>query len=825
MNCAVHKFGGSTLVDIDSIDKILSLADHKNVSQSIYVVSAFYGVTDKLQRLIDLAESGESLDQNLSEISSIHESISSHYLKSELDIGIESFKSDIQDIRDILASVKDLHKVPFHSQEKILGYGEIWSAQLLTKIFAKHTQKRVKFLDARDFLVTENTDMGVSPIWSVTQSKFNGLVNFTDIDIYILTGFISLNKDGIQSTLGRNGTDFTASIIAKLVQANSLTFWKDVSGVMSADPRIVKDSKVISSLTYDECMELSYYGAKILHPKTMAPAMEFDIPIYIKNVFNPSDPGTIIQRSEDKVKLIVKGVTGIEKIALVTLAGAGMIGVPGTASRLFDALRLGGISVLMISQGSSEHSICCAVREQDASHAKSLIEKEFHHELNLNLISNIKSESECAILAIVGNGMAGTHGVSAKFFASLGNAAINIKAIAQGSSERNISVVIKAEQLNKAINAVHSSFYLSEKSISLGIIGIGNVGKELIGQIKDQLNNLHNFKNINLQIRAIANSKFMKLSEEINSNDIDELSKSQGENYDMQLFTDHIKADHLPHSIIVDCTASEKIANSYQRWMNDGMHVVTANKIAHSSNYENYRELKQISKNLGFQFLYEATVGAGLPVIKSLQNLINSGDEILEISGIFSGTLGYLFNLYDGNNSFSKILIDAKNKGFTEPDPRLDLSGMDVARKAVILARECLHEIEIDDIVVQNLVPQSMQKQDLDSFLTNAAELDSHIDAIHGSLIGSQDYKLRFVANLNLEKRKYTVGLQAVKHPHPFLNLNLTDNIFQFRTKRYNVNPLNIIGPGAGPEVTASGLFADIITIADSLGNFKPIES
>ncbi len=825
MNCAIHKFGGSTLVDINSIDKILSLTDHNNVSQSIYVVSAFYGVTDKLQRLIDLAESGESLDQNLSEISSIHEKISSHYLKSELDIGIESFKSDIQDIRDILASVKDLHKVPFHSQEKILGYGEIWSAQLLTKIFAKHTQKRVKFLDARDFLVTESTDMGVSPIWSVTQSKFNGLVNFIDVDIYILTGFISLNKDGIQSTLGRNGTDFTASIIAKLVQANSLTFWKDVSGVMSADPRIVKDSKVISSLTYDECMELSYYGAKILHPKTMAPAMEFDIPIYIKNVFNPSDPGTIIQRSEDKVKLIVKGVTGIEKIALVTLAGAGMIGVPGTASRLFDALRLGGISVLMISQGSSEHSICCAVREQDASHAKSLIEKEFHHELNLNLISNIKSESECAILAIVGNGMAGTHGVSAKFFASLGNAAINIKAIAQGSSERNISVVIKAEQLNKAINAVHSSFYLSEKSISLGIIGIGNVGKELIGQIKDQLNNLHNFKNINLQIRAIANSKFMKLSEEINSNDIDELSKSQGENYDMQLFTNHIKADHLPHSIIVDCTASEKIANSYQRWMNDGMHVVTANKIAHSSNYENYRELKQISKNLGFQFLYEATVGAGLPVIKSLQNLINSGDEILEISGIFSGTLGYLFNLYDGNNSFSEILIDAKNKGFTEPDPRLDLSGMDVARKAVILARECLHEIEIDDIVVQNLVPQSMQKQDLDSFLTNAAELDSHIDAIHGSLIGSQDYKLRFVANLNLEKRKYTVGLQAVKHPHPFLNLNLTDNIFQFRTKRYNVNPLNIIGPGAGPEVTASGLFADIITIADSLGNFKPIES
>jgi aspartokinase/homoserine dehydrogenase 1 len=825
MNCAVHKFGGSTLVDINSIDKILLLTDHKNVSHSIYVVSAFYGVTDKLQRLIDLAESGESLDQNLSEISSIHEKISSHYLKSELDIGIESFKSDIQDIRDILASVKELHKVPFHSQEKILGYGEIWSAQLLTKLFAKHTQKRVKFLDARDFLVTENTDMGVSPIWSVTQSKFNGLVDFTDIDIYILTGFISLNKDGIQSTLGRNGTDFTASIIANLVQAKSLTFWKDVSGVMSADPRIVKDSKVISSLTYDECMELSYYGAKILHPKTMAPAMEFDIPIYIKNVFNPKDPGTIIQRSEDKVKLIVKGVTGIEKIALVTLAGAGMIGVPGTASRLFDALRRGGISVLMISQGSSEHSICCAVREQDASHAKSLIEKEFRHELYLNLISNIKSESECAILAIVGNGMAGTHGVSAKFFSSLGNAAINIKAIAQGSSERNISVVIKAEQLNKAINAVHSSFYLSEKSISLGIIGIGNVGKELISQIKDQLNNLHNFKNINLKIRAIANSKFMKLSEEINSNDIDELSKSQGENYDMQLFTNHIKADHLPHSIIVDCTASEKIANSYQRWMNDGMHVVTANKIAHSGNYENYRELKQISKNLGFQFLYEATVGAGLPVIKSLQNLINSGDEILEISGIFSGTLGYLFNLYDGNNSFSEILIDAKNKGFTEPDPRLDLSGMDVARKAVILARECLHAIEINDIVVQNLVPQSMQKQDLDSFLTNVTELDSHIDAIHSSLIDSQDYKLRYVANLNLEKRKYTVGLQAIKHPHPFLNLNLTDNIFQFRTKRYNVNPLNIIGPGAGPEVTASGLFADIITIADSLGNFKPIES
>jgi len=819
----VHKFGGSTLVDASSIDLISQQFSDSRDHAAIVVVSALKGVTDLLQELIACSERQDDPIKLYQIILDKHSNIAMSLLDDdELNIYLSDMNGDLKTIEKLLAPLSEMHKLPSTSVDRILGFGEIWSANLIARFFKAALPKdKVTFLDARDFLITTQTEMGITPLWDESQQLLENIINKEDYSLVVVTGFIAKDEKGIQCTLGRNGSDYSASIIALLVNAHELTFWKDVDGVLSADPSVVPEGNIIEELSYNEAMELSYFGAKILHPKTMTPAIEKSIPIRIKNLFNSSFPGTTIMAKAHENERIVKGVTGIDNISLLTLSGAGMIGVPGTANRLFGSLREANISVLLISQGSSEHSICFAVASHHAELAKMALENEFKVELNSHLLSGVEVQDNCAIMAIVGDGMAGAHGVSGKFFSSLGMAGINVKAIAQGASERNISVVIDRHFLNKAIKAVHSSFYLSEKTISIGIIGVGNVGQALIDQLADQASTLNRDFNVNLKLRAIANSKSMCLKESIANSDVISLKNdSVDKEFSIDVFIEHLKADHIPHAVIIDCTASAEIASMYSDLLAKGIHVITANKIAHSGSITAYNQLVSDTRKQGFHFLYEATVGAGLPIIKSLKDIIETGDEVLEISGIFSGTLGYLFNKYNSNQSFSSVLAEAYEEGYTEPDPRDDLSGLDVARKVVILARECGHHIEVGDVKVQSLIPEAIKDVPLDSFMSKLDQLNDLIDP-YLSKAESNNKKLRYAVKIDIENPSYEVSLQEFSHDHSFSNISLTDNIFQFKTKRYTSNPLIIIGPGAGPEVTAAGIFSDILRLSTMLAVYK----
>ena len=822
MSWKVHKFGGSTLFDAHCIELLANRFSPNKNEPAMIVVSALKGVTNLLQELIDLAESNKESFLTYKAIRDKHIEVIRTCLGSDQVASfLSQLDNDLNTIRVLLSTVKEIKRIPSHNLDKILGFGEIWSATLITEYFRSVIPANdVMYVDARDFLVTQKTEMGVMPLWDESAKLLEHKLLDTSCSIYIATGFIAKNKSGIQCTLGRNGSDYSASILALLLDADELTFWKDVDGVLSADPRIVPEAKIIQELSYNEAMELSYFGAQILHPKTMMPAITKSIPIRIRNLFNGDYKGTVIKATSRNDQLIIKGVTGIDKIALITLSGAGMIGVPGTAYRLFGALREANISVLMISQGSSEHSICFGVQSIDAVKAKSFIEKEFEIELNNNFVNGIDVKTDCAIMAIVGDGMTGSHGVSAKFFSSLGMAGINIKAIAQGASERNISVVIDSNLLNKAIKAVHSSFYLSEKTISIGVIGAGPVGQALINKLIDQIDMLNSDFNVSIKLRGIANSQCMILGESVSSRDLYNLISKTSDRLDMDTFIDHLKADHIPHTVLIDCTASAAIAAEYSGWLEKGIHVITANKIAHSGNIDVYKDLKNITRKKNIHFLYEATVGAGLPIIKSLKDLIESGDNVAEVSGIFSGTLAYLFNKYEKPKTFSSILLDACKQGYTEPDPRDDLSGLDVARKVVILARECGHHIEIDDVKVQSLIPSSLKGVPLNDFLENLNLIDDLIDPYLVKVEG-KNLNLRYAARIDIQNNIYEVSLKEFTDEHPFTNINLTDNIFQFKTKRYALNPLIIIGPGAGPDVTAAGIFSDILRLTSMLAVYK----
>jgi aspartokinase/homoserine dehydrogenase 1 len=822
MSWKVHKFGGSTLFNSHCIKLLAKQFFPNKAEPSMIVVSALKGITDLLQELIDLTEAHKDTSLIYRTIKDRHIEITKACLDTDhANYFLDQLNEDLTTIQALLSTVREIKRVPLHNLDKILGFGEIWSANLITEYFKSiMPADEVKYCDARDFMIAQKTEMGVTPLWDKSLNLLEKKLLNTSCSIYIATGFIAKNESGIQCTLGRNGSDYSASILALLLDADELTFWKDVDGVLSADPRIVPEAKIIKELSYNEAMELSYFGAQILHPKTMMPAITKSIPIRIRNLFNTDYKGTVIKTISGNDQLIIKGVTGIDKIALITLSGAGMIGVPGTAYRLFGALREAGISVLMISQGSSEHSICFGVQSSDAEIAKSFIEKEFDIELNNNFVNGIDVQTDCAIMAIIGDGMTGSHGVSAKFFSSLGIAGINIKAIAQGASERNISVVISSVFLNKAIKAVHSSFYLSEKTISIGVIGAGPVGQALINQLINQIDTLNTDFNVSIKLRGIANSKCMILGESVSSRDLSRLIDKTADKLNMDTFIDHLKADHIPHTVLIDCTASSDIAAKYAGWLDKGMHVITANKIAHSGNIDVYKHLKNITRKKNFHFLYEATVGAGLPIIKSLKDLIDSGDKVLEVSGIFSGTLAYLFNKYEKPKTFSSILLDACKQGYTEPDPRDDLSGLDVARKVVILARECGHHIEINDVKVQSLIPSSLNDVPLKEFLENLNLVDDLIDPYLIEAEG-KSLNLRYVARIDIHNNIYEVSLQEFPAEHPFSNINLTDNIFQFSTKRYALNPLIIIGPGAGPDVTAAGIFSDILRLTSMLAVYK----
>ncbi len=634
--------------------------------------------------------------------------------------------------------------------------------------------------------------------------------------ITVVTGFIATDAAGLHTTLGRNGSDYSASIIGALLAAESITIWTDVDGVMSADPNRVPEASVIKQLSYSEAMELAYFGAKVIHPQTMSPAVTQGIPIWIRNSFNPAAPGTCIGPAGDGSELI-KGITSIDQVTLVNLEGAGMIGVPGTADRLFSALRESGISVILISQASSEHSICFAVPARNAAEVEAAVRRAFATELELGQIQRVEVQHDCSIIAVVGDGMAGIPGIAARFLGTLGSAGINVRAIAQGSSERNISVIIDGEDETRALRTAHSGFYLSAKTLSVGLIGPGNVGGVLLAQLAQQAEQLLKDFNVDFRVRAIASSTRMLLAEHsIDLRNWREQFERASEPLDMQRFAAHINADHLPHAAIIDCTASESVAALYAGWFAHGIHVVTPNKKAQSGPLVYWQELRDIRRRHNAHFLYETTVGAGLPIIETLRDLKRTGDEILSIEGVFSGTLAYLFNVYDGSQPFSAIVREARDRGFTEPDPRDDLSGMDVARKVIILGREMGLELELEDLTVESLVPEALRELGIEEFLDALPDYDQ---VMHARFEAAQQagQVLRYVGRLKRDDGA-SVSLDGLGSDHPFARMNLTDNILRYQTARYSDNPLVVQGPGAGPDVTAAGVFADLLRLATYLG-------
>jgi bifunctional aspartokinase / homoserine dehydrogenase 1 len=815
----VHKFGGSSLADAECFRRVAAIVEQLPDSRIALVLSACRGVTDDLIGLVASAEHVDTraCEAALASLQDRHSTIAAKLLDPKTrEPYLASLQADIADLGRMVHAVALVRSAGRDLRDLVSGYGELWSSRLFAAFLGGRKHPRpVQWVDAREIVVVEWGPLGPGVQWERSLDNARGRIAPDDRTL-VIPGYIATDTRGLQTTLGRNGSDFSASIFGALLDAREIVIWTDVDGVLSADPRQVPDAKIIDSLSYSEAMELAYFGAKVIHPQTMAPAIGKAIPIRIRNTFAPDNAGTLIVGKPEST-LVVKGITSIDDVALVNLEGAGMIGVPGTAHRLFGALHEAGISVILISQGSSEHSICFAIPAAQAADAESAVRRAFAVELRDGQIQSVEVTDTCSIIAIVGDGMAGAHGISGKLFGALGNAGVNIRAIAQGASERNISVVVDRKDTAKALRAVHAGFYLSPHTLSVGLIGPGTVGTVLIDQLRSQAERFRRDFNLDLRVRGIATSKRMLLAD--SAIDLgrwrDELDRL-GQPLDLERFAVHIAAEHLPHRVMIDCTADAGVASRYTSWFAAGLHVVTPNKKANSAALAEFQPMQKARRLAGTHYLYEATVGAALPIIMTVRDLRETGDGIQTIEGIFSGTLAYLFNVFDGSKPFSAIVADAKSQGFTEPDPRDDLSGKDVARKLVILGREMGLALELADVVVENLVPEDLRACSAAEFLER---LPAH-DARMRELLGAAQREgrvLRYVGRLTAAGGA-TVSLERLEASHAFANMALTDNIVRFVTDRYCDNPLIVQGPGAGPAVTAGGVFGDLLRLASYLG-------
>jgi len=816
----VHKFGGSSVADADCFRRVAAILDAVAAPRVAVVLSACKGVTDALLRLVALAERQD--DGYRTEIGALrarHAAIAEALLAPEsARLYLAGFDRDCHDLEGILHTVKLTRAAARNVSDLIAGYGEIWS----TKLFHRYLEERggrtgaVQWIDARRAVIVEWGPLGPGIQWAESRANMADLVDRDFKGTLVITGFIASDRRGVQTTLGRNGSDFSASIFGALLEASEIHIWTDVDGVLSADPRRVPDATVIDSLSYNEAMELAYFGAKVIHPQTMAPAVGDGIPIWIRNTFAPDKAGTLIC-AQPQSNLPVKGITSIERVALINLEGAGMIGVPGTAHRLFGALREENISVILISQGSSEHSICCAIPQEQAERAAAVVRHAFERELQEGQIQSVDIDPDLAILAVVGDGMAGTPGIAAKVFNALGATSVNVRAIAQGASERNISVVIEGRSATRALRAVHAGLYLSPHTMSIGVIGPGTVGRVLLDQLASQSARFRDQFKLDLRVRGVLGSKRMVLGDSgLQLANWRQHYEGSSVGADLDRFVEHVRVDYLPHTVLIDCTASAAVASRYADWLAAGIHIVTPNKKANSAELAFYRRLREARRTGGAHYLYEATVGAGLPIVTTLRDLRETGDEITSIEGIFSGTLAYLFNVYDGRSAFSDIVRDARQRGYTEPDPRDDLSGMDVARKLIILGREMGLDLELADVRVESLVPAGLEGGSIDEFM---GRLPRHDAGMRERLEAARarGKVLRYVGRLTADGQA-AVGLVELEAKHAFANIALTDNVVRFATRRYRDNPLIVQGPGAGPEVTAGGVFADLLRLAAYLG-------
>lgn len=807
----VMKFGGTSVGSVSSVLSVKKIVEAVN-EDVIVVVSALGGITDKLIKTSRMAAAGDaSYEKEMKEIVNRHIEMVYTVIPAghEREILLDQVNELLSELKDIFQGIYLIHDLSPKTSAAIVSYGERLSSIIVAALI-----DGAKWFDSRTFIKTEkkhNKHILDSDLTTqLVREAFRELPK-----VSLVPGFISSDKQtGEVTNLGRGGSDYTASILAASLDADILEIWTDVDGFMTADPRVISTAYPITELSYVEAMELCNFGAKVVYPPTIYPVCHKNIPILIKNTFNPDAPGTIVKQEADHSSKPIKGISSINDTCLITMTGLGMVGVIGVNHRIFKTLAENGISVFLVSQASSENSTSIGVRNEDAMLACKVLNEEFAKEIEMGEISPMKAEGNLATVAIVGENMKHTPGIAGKLFGTLGRNGINVIACAQGASETNISFVVEGGSLRKTLNVIHDSFFLSEYQVlNLFICGIGTVGSSLIEQIHSQQEKLKQERGLKLKVVGIANGHHALFTRSgIDLSNYHAELEEKGIPSSPQVLHDEIIGMNIFNSVFVDCTASPAIAGLYKDFLSHNIAVVAANKIAASAEYDIYAELKYIARQRGVKFLFETNVGAGLPVINTINDLINSGDKILKIEAVVSGTLNYIFNTISADTPLSQTIRKAKEEGYSEPDPRIDLSGKDVIRKLVILAREAGYRLNQEDVEKQLFVPDKYFEGSLDDFWKHIPELDADFE-MRRQKLEAEDKRWRFVARW--ENGKATVALQEVGRSHPFYNLEGSNNIILLTTERYNEYPMLIQGYGAGAGVTAAGVFADIMSIAN----------
>ena len=813
----VLKFGGTSVGSPENIQKIIHILSSNNAEElQLVIVSAFSGVTNLL---VDAARyASENNDRYISlleDIKLIHLNIISKLINAEKQKEVTGFLDEnLEELQHILKSISHLKELSPKSEATILSFGERLSSNILTTII-KQAGQDVLLKDSRELITTNSNYTNAAVDFNKTNEQVREFFGDITSKIAILPGFIASASNGDTTVLGRGGSDFTAAIYAAALDAPVLEIWTDVSGMFTANPKLVSQALPIRKISYEEAMELSHFGAKVIYPPTIYPVLKKGIPIFIKNTLHPDEYGTLITKNPKSKSSPVTGITHIDDVTLITLEGSGMVGIPGFSKRLFETLANEKINVKLITQASSEHSICIGIDDVNADKAKRAVDEAFEFEILRDKINPLVIEKNLSIIAIVGDHMKSHQGISGKMFSTLGRNNVNIRAIAQGASEKNISAVIDKKDVKKAINSLHEAFFADKlKQLNIYITGVGNVGAKLVEQIRNQQQFLQENLKINLRVIGLSNSKKMIFNED----GIDLLSwkeqLAQGEQASLSNFLEKAKSLNKRNSIFVDITANEHVANMYKEYLKNSIAVVACNKIAASSHYDTYKELKNLSLEYNAPFFFETNVGAGLPIIDTLNNLIASGDRINNIQAVLSGSLNFVFNNFKKGIRFYDVVKQAEAEGYTEPDPRIDLSGVDVARKILILARESGIQMDLEDIEnISFLSEKNLKAGSVADFYKTLSEDAAHFDALLAKA-DEKNCRLKYVAEFN--NGKASVGLREIPKGHPFFNLEGKDNIVMFYTKRYPEQPMIIKGAGAGADVTASGLFADIIKIANN---------
>jgi aspartokinase/homoserine dehydrogenase 1 len=811
----VLKFGGTSVGSPESIQALLDIVK-KEASVSgnpIVVLSAMSGVTNLLCKMADKAALGEDFSAYLKELEDRHFLV----IKTLLDVQRQNpvftrLKIFFNELEDLLQGISSLKELTAQTRDLVLSYGERCSAFMISKIAEQYLQETT-FVDASEIIKTDSNFGQARVQTELTEILVQSYYSEQQGKILFVTGFIASNENGRLTTLGRGGSDYTAAILGAALNAEEIQIWTDVNGMMTADPRMVKKAFPLPELSYTEAMELSYFGAKVIYPPTMIPAFLKRIPIAIKNTFQPQHPGTVIKHDCGPSNLTIKGISSINDISIINLEGSGMVGKAGFSGRLFSLLAREQINVILITQSSSEHSITFAIHPGDARKAQQLIEQEFELELYAKKLEAPVFEQNLSILAIVGENMKQTPGMSGKLFQALGRNGVNVRAIAQGSSEYNISVVISRPDLGKALNAVHDAFFVElNKTLHAFCLGTGNIGKTLFNQLQSHRNFLHENNGIQVKIAGISNTRKMVFDDNgLSLENWQETLETSTETAELELFVARMKEMNLPNAVFIDNTASPKPIAFYEEIFKSNISIVTCNKIGSSGSYEQYRKFKDAARSHGVDFYYETNVGAGLPIIQTLRNLMLSGDRIIKIEAILSGTISFIFNNFKGDANFHDVVKTAQEKGYTEPDPRDDLSGMDFMRKMLILARDAGYPLEASDVKLENMLPKAaIDAGTVAEFYEALQAEDAYFNGIK-TAAESNGKVLRYIGKL--ENGEVSISLQQVDAGHAFYSLSGSDNVISFTTERYKERPLVVKGPGAGAEVTAAGVFADLVNV------------